>query len=134
MNRPYTVTKDINADLKKLITLVQKGIIKIFQVKIESPTPKIKNINLPNAVWDHTNWDESLFSSESGSKRFEKIKNILGGGNIKDAIHLDTHIREKRDYFVTEDNNILQHKRILERVFNGLKIRTTDELVKELDN
>lgn len=132
MNKPYRVTKDISANFKKLKVLEKKGIIKIFQVKLETPTPKIKNIDLPNTVWNHTNWNESLLGSKQDSQRFEKIKSIFGGRHIGDAIHLDTHIREKRDYFLTEDTDILKHRKMLEKTFNGLRIRTPNELIAEL--
>ncbi len=131
--KPYSVTKDISANLKKLKILERKGIIKIYQVKIENPTRKIENTDLPNAVLDHTKWDESLFASQEDAERFERIKDILGKANVKDAIHLDTHLREKRDYFVTEDTDILKNKNLLEKTFKELRIRSTEELVRELD-
>jgi hypothetical protein len=42
----YLTTKDISANLKKLRILERKGIIQLFQVKIETHTPKIKNTDL----------------------------------------------------------------------------------------
>lgn len=131
--KPYFITKDIGANLKKLRTLERKGLIELFQVKIETHTPKIKNKDLPNGVWGHTKFNEMLWTSEDDASRFEKIKEIIGKNNIEDAIHVDTHIREKRDYFVTEDTDILNCKDELEQTFKGLKIRTPDELLGELD-
>lgn len=131
MNKPFTVTKDVSGDLKKLKKLEKAGLIKIKQVKIENVSRKIKDQPLPNGVWGHTKWDEMKWASDSDSKCFERLKQIIGKGKIKDVIHVDTHIRDGNDYFVTEDTDILNVKQQLEQQFPGLKIRTTDELVTE---
>jgi hypothetical protein len=122
-----TVTADISANLKKLKKLESKGLISIFQIKIETPSPRTKHI-LPTAVWDQTNFDECVFGSEESSNVFEKIKKIIGNHHIKDAMHLADHIRDQRDYFITEDTDILKCKEILESEFENLKIFTPHEL------
>lgn len=132
MSKPFTVTKDVSADLKKLKKLERKGLILIKQVKIENVSKKVSDQPLPNGVWGHTKWDEMKWASEDDAERFEQLKRIIGKGNIKDAIHVDTHIRDGNNYFVTEDTDILNVRKQLEQRFNGLKIRTPDELVTEL--
>lgn len=134
MTKPFSVTKDVSADLKKLKMLERAGLVKVKQVRIENVSRKIKDQPLPNGVWNHTNWDEMKWASASDAQRFEQIKQIIGKENIKDAIHVDTHIRDGNDYFVTEDNDILSVRGQLEQQFSGLKIRTPDELVSELSN
>lgn len=134
MKKTFTVTKDVSADLKKLKTLEKSGLIKIKQVKIENVSKKVVDRPLPNGVWGHTKWDEMKWASDNDAQRFEQLKQIIGKGNIKDAIHVDTHIRDNNDYFVTEDNDILNVRKQLEQQFSGLKIRTPDELASELSN
>lgn len=134
MSKIYTVTKDISADLRKLKALEKKGVIKVYQVKIENYTKKIKNTDLSNFVFDYSLFGEGLLGSEEDAERFEKIKAIIGKDKIGDALHLDTHLREKRDYFVTEDTDFLRHRSSLEKEFKGLKIRNTEELVRAVNN
>ena len=134
MRKVYIVTKDVSANLKKLKKLKSMGLIKITQVKIETQTAKIPNKILPTGVWKHTNWNDMIWGSKEDSGRFEKLKNILGKEHIEDAIQVSTHIREKYDYFVTEDHDILDKRLELEKTFPNLKIRNPDELEKELTN
>lgn len=127
----YTVTADISANLKKLRRLEISGLIEIYQIKIEDPSPKTKK-SLPTGVWGHTKWDKCVWADGEGARSFEQIKKIIGAHNVKDAMHLGDHIRDGRDYFVTEDRDILDHRDVLQKTFPGLEIRATDELVSEV--
>lgn len=127
----YSITADINANLKKLKRLEQQALIEIYQIGIETPSPKTKKI-LPTAVSNHVVFGQAVFGSEESSITFEKIKTLVGKNNIKDAMHLSNHIRDKRDYFVTEDKDILKARQQLKQYFPGLKIRTSNELLTEL--
>ena len=134
MNKPpFTITKDVSANYKTLKLLEKKDLIQIFRVKIENEVKGIKTEHLPNAVFGHVKFGETVFVSDEQSQIFEKIKAIIGPSNIKDAIFVATHIREKNNYCVTEDNDILSNKEALERAFPGLQVRSTDQLVQELD-
>ena len=133
MKKAPTVTKDISSDYKKLKALRNKGIIKIIGIKIENNADKFDAI-LPTAVLGHTALGSMKLGSDKQAKDFEELKKIIGSANIKDCIHLEAHIREGYDYFVTEDRDILDKKSALEQQFPGLEIRTTDQLIKELDN
>jgi len=131
--KQYSVTVDKNVDLQKLMKLERKGIIRIYQVEVESTTKKIKDVDFPVAVLDYTRLNGSLVGSKIDERKFELIKRIIGGNNVGDTIHLYTHIRKKRYYFITEDKDILDKKSILEKKFKGLKIKTANELIGELD-
>lgn len=132
MSKVYTVTKDISADYKKLRVLRDKGFIKIIGIKIENNKDKFDAI-LPTGVMGYTVLGSMKLGSDEQAKNFEELKRIIGRNNINDCIHLEAHIREGYDYFVTEDKDILDKKSELEQQFPNLKIRTTDELVGELD-
>lgn len=121
-----TVTADISANLKKLKVLEKKRKIKIFQVKIENDTKKIKNKSFPVAVCNYTKINECVLGDDSSD--FEDLKRIIGKDKIKDCIHLENHIRNKRDFFVTEDSDFLSKKIALKNKFPKLKIVTPDEL------
>ena len=132
MNKVYTVTKDISADYKKLRTLEKKSLIKIISIRFENNKNK-KSAILPTAVWDHTMWNFSRWGSSEQSKVFEKLKRIIGKNNIQDCIHLEAHIRDKYDYFVTEDKDILSKRSELKNEFLDLKIKTVKELVLKIE-
>src|SRR3989304_10096002 len=127
----YTITADISANQKKLRKLEFLGIIEIYQIDIETPSPKTRKV-MPTGVFNHVNLDNFVLGSEEESQNFEIIKQVIGKHNIKDAMHLSDHIRDKRDFFVTEDTDILSKRSELYKKFPALKIQTTDELVREL--
>lgn len=132
MSKVYTVTKDISADYKKLKVLRDKGLIKIIGIKIENNKDKFDAI-LPTGVMGYTVLGSMKLGSDQQVQNFKVLKGIIGPININDCIHLEVHIRDGYDYFVTEDHDILGKRNDLEKEFNVLKIRTVDELVKELD-
>ncbi|MFA5829509.1 MAG: hypothetical protein WC843_03375 [Candidatus Gracilibacteria bacterium] len=132
MLTPLKITRDKGVDLKRLNKLRRQGLIKIYDVKIENETSKVPDKILPVGVWGHTKWDECIWGDEKDNT-FDKTLEIIGKENIKDAIHLEAHIRNKFDYFVTNNPNdfIKNGKREkLELEFPILKILTIEELEK----
>jgi len=105
----YTVTLDISASYKKLNPLEKKGIIKILGIRRENnknrpsailATPGFGKIR-PNAKW---------FGSLEQTRVFNKLKKIIGIQNIEDCISLEAHIRDERDFFITEDHHYLDKR------------------------
>ena len=128
-NNILTVIRDSGANVKILKFLERKGCIKIFDVMLENgrENKKVKDKILPAGVWDHCLWDEAVWSDDDCL--YDEICKIIGSNNVKDAMHLETHIRNSFDYFVTEDNDFLNKRDILKDKFNVL-IVTPLELQK----
>lgn len=129
INYNINITRDKNVNLKRLKKLERAGLITIHEVQIEEIPKSAKNKILPVLVFGHTEWGECSFAGEKCN--YPKILDIIGKENIKDAIHLEAHIRNGYDYFVTEDkgdfiNNKKREK--LQHEFNNLEIVTLDEL------
>ncbi len=135
MNKIFTVTKDINANYKKLKALERKGFIKVINIRLENNRGR-KNAILPTATLGHTHLSEmqlEVTMSSSQKSVLDKLKQIIGVNNIKDCIHLEAHIRDGYDYFVTEDTDVLDKREQLVKEFPKLQIYTTVELVKLLE-
>src|SRR3989339_2075043 len=98
---PFKITRDKGVDLNRLKKLKNAGFIEIFDVKIENETPKVPNKILPVMVWDHSKWGECVWGGNDCS--YEEIRQTIGKENIKDAMHLEAHIRNGYDYFVTNN-------------------------------
>jgi len=133
MGKTTTVTRDKSANLKKLRILENKGLIKIHEVTLENFVNKAKNRVKPIGVWNHSKWDECVWADEKNT--YDAIRKIIGKHNIKDAMHLEAHIRNGFDFFVTNDLDefIKNGKReSLENQFLELKIVTVQELEKLL--
>ncbi len=125
----FKITRDKGVDLKRLKKLEQKGLIEIFDVKIENETKKVSKKILSVGVWDHSKWNEFVWGS--GNCSYNDIRQTIGEDNIKDAMHLEAHIRNGFDYFVTNNpRDFIRNgkKESLEEQFPGLKIVTIDEL------
>jgi len=133
LDKPYKVTRDKSADLKRLKALEKFELIEIHEVQIESQTNKNKRKVLPVAVWDQTKWDEAVWADEDNS--YDKIRELIGKHNIKDAITLEAHIRNRFDYFITEDKDEFirnGRREELEKAFPSLKILTVTELEEKI--
>ncbi len=59
--------------------------------------------------------------------KYMEIREVLGADKVKDAMKLEAHLRNKLDYFVTEDNDFLKKREILKNKF-GVNIVTPQEL------
>lgn len=126
------ITRDSGANLKTLKNLENKGLIKIYDVKSENVTPKVKNKVPAILVWDLSTWDGSdVFTDETGERVFNDIVKIIGKNKIEDTRKLEAHVRSKNDYFITEDTDFLKHRIALEERFKT-KIFTPDELSDHL--
>lgn len=124
---PYSVTRDSGASVRVLRSLEKEGYIKIFDVMLENgrENKKVKNKILPTAVLNHCRWGEAVWASEDSL--YEEMRRIIGRRHIKDAMHLEAHIRNGHDYFVTEDTDFLHKRDELAKRFD-VKICTPTEL------
>jgi len=121
------VTRDPSANLKILKKLEKENFIEIYDVILEGgrENQKVKRKILPVGVWNHSRWDESVWADDDNV--YNDLREILGKDKIKDAMQLETHIRNKFDYFVTEDNDFLCKREVLKEKF-GVNIVTPNEL------
>jgi hypothetical protein len=89
------------------------------------------------AQWRDMNisWDELhnlRFDDFVGSKHLPKIMFILGAGNRRDALHVDSAFKSGCKIFVTCDNDILSKKSELELLLDMVFLRPEkDELQLE---
>jgi hypothetical protein len=127
----YTVTADVSANYRKLKVMQLKGLISIFSIRIENNQNRQSAI-LPTATVNYAALDLARVGSSEQAETFNKLKKIIGKNNIEDCLHLEAHIRDEHDYFVTEDHDILDRIDKLYREFPKLKIRTVNELIREL--
>jgi len=130
--RKAKITRDANANVKILKSLEKKGLLEIYDVMLENgrENKKIRNKILPVGVCNHSRCGECVVGSDEDNI-FEDICKILGKNKIEDAMHLEAHIRNKHDYFITEDKDFLQKKEILKARF-AIEILTPIELQKKL--
>lgn len=128
-NKVFSITRDSGANVKALKLLESKGFIKIFDVMLENgrENKRVKDKILPIGVWGHALWGEAVWAGDNS--KYDDIRTVIGKNNIKDAMHLEAHIRSSHDYFVTEDNDFLNKRDILAQKF-GVKIITLQELKK----
>lgn len=124
--RKVKITRDSGANFKLLKNLVNENYIEIFDVLTENETRKVKNKILPTAIFGYSEYGACELA---GAGVYEEILEIIGKENFGDAVKLDTHIRNNFDYFVTEDNNFMKKREILEKKF-GVKIVTPNELME----
>lgn len=124
-----SVTRDSGANVKFLLGLQNDGFIKIHDVMLENgrENKKVKDKVLPVGVYNHGKWGEFVWGGKDTT--YDDVRQIIGRDNIKDAMHLEAHIRNKHDYFVTEDRDFLDKREELETKFN-IKIVTPQELEK----
>lgn len=130
-NISYSVTRDSGANVKILKKLENTGLITIYDVLLENgrENKKVKNKVLPVGVWGHSKWGEAVYSGDDC--KYSEIREIIGRENIEDAMHLEAHIRNNHDYFITEDNDFLSKREDLNKKFN-VKIMTPTELEKTI--
>ncbi len=124
------VTRDSGANLKILKKLELLGLIDIHDVMLENGrnTKKVSKKILPVAVFDHARWDEAVFAEEGN--KYDDIRSILGKEKVKDAMQLEAHLRNKLDYFVTEDTDFILIREVLKEKF-GAEIVTPEELAEK---
>lgn len=91
---------------------------------------KLRNyeVDIEIGVWSHSRFGSCKFGSKEDSKRFNEIKKILfpnlkelNDEQIKDSMHLQTHLHYNRDFFITDDKkHILNKKDELKKRLNLL--------------
>lgn len=124
-----TITVDANANQKLLRRLELEGHVELHAIKIENMigNKKIKRKDLPIAVIDspHATIGNSVIAAND--TRYNEISTAMTKDNHGDALHLDGHIRSKRDVFVTDDNDFLLRRGALEEKF-CISIKTSEEV------
>jgi hypothetical protein len=84
--------------------------------RIASPSAgRIRDLNL--AIKDLP----GMIGDYSGSRYLKEILSIVGAGNLRDALHVDSAFKSKCSVFVTQDHHILDHVTQLEALL-GMKI------------
>ena len=125
-----TVTCDRNSDIKTLRKLEQQGKIKIYGVAIEGheDNRKLSNktlvpayIGSPFAIVGNSR----IVPNETPKKEIEQI---IGRQHHGDVLHFLDHVISDRDVFVTDDNDFLLRRCVLEKRFDT-RIQTVDELL-----
>lgn len=127
MDKMITVTKDSGANFRILRRLERQGLISICEVELENETPKIKKKIKPIGVFGQVKYGKAVFSSKESGNMYREILGIIGNAQYKDSLHLEAHIRNGFDYFVTEDNDFLGKRKELKKRFN-VQIVTPEEL------
>jgi predicted nucleic acid-binding protein len=128
-NYPYFITRDSCANVKILKDLEQRGFIKVFDVMLENgrENKKFKDKIKPVFIVGTSLLGEMVLANKDC--KYDDIRSIIGKQHIKDSIHLEAHIRNKFDYFVTEDHDFLDKRQELENKFL-VRIVTPQELQK----
>lgn len=136
-----TLTCDKSCNFKEMRKLELEGLVQIFAVAIEGNESNRKATNqvLPTAVigskfaliGDTDNPRSVIARNDS---LYEKILSVLGKENRADALHLEAHVRDGRDAFVTEDrDDILSKREVLQDQF-GVTVLHTREVLSWLED
>ncbi|QTN28788.1 hypothetical protein HZ993_02765 [Rhodoferax sp. AJA081-3] len=126
---------DTGGYMPQLRPYVIDGRAKLFQFRYDdNRNPKIKHAAVPtqptfremNYTWAELKQIEELKSLtwddlESSSDKFEELKLIIGGSNLKDAKHVDSAYRAGCSVLLTGDKDDLWSKR--EQIFQAVGIR-----------
>ncbi|MBU0999042.1 N-6 DNA methylase [Patescibacteria group bacterium] len=145
---PYKVPKvtvDSNTNQKVIRALEEYNLIQAFYFQSENKTKKEIKMARPSFYWDMDCWDSSTEVLASDDDLDESVLKVIypsfpkednrakidavQRGFINDARIFAEHVRNKRDYFVSDDKASFQkHKEKLENKFNT-EILTVAELV-----
>ena len=113
---------------KALKRLQAQGVIQLvhFPYDEDSRTRHLSVDLVPSQLqWRDANvrWDEirGTWDDLSGSPLYERILQVVGSNNRRDALHLDTAYKNCCAAFVTKDSDILNHREELESL-TGLRI------------
>ncbi len=133
VERPLDVTVDQGADLKALRRLQEHGVVRLHQVHdLEQPFRAVGKqgmaLPLERSVLDGC---DMLAGDE-----LAEVRRLVGGRNVADVDHVYSAFLNHSDVFVTEnpDDFIKDGKRERLESLLGLKIRTTKELLAELES
>lgn len=127
--------------MNKIEELAEKGWVKIFVTSTmeteflknegyQEGINKLKNydVDIEIGVWGHSRYGSCKYGNKEDSKIFNKIKKILFPNlkeltdeQVKDSMHLQTHLHYNRDFFITDDKkHILNKKDELKKRLNLL--------------
>ena len=128
-----TVTCDKSCNFKELRNLEMEGLIQVFAVAIEGNEDNRRATNkvLPTIIIGNRfaligDDDNPRCVIAANDCRYESILDLLGKKNREDALHLEAHIRDGRDAFVTEDkDDILSKHKILQEKFGVTVLHTS---------
>ena len=124
-----TVTRDSGANVKILRALERAGLIQVTDVLLENGRTNKKFSAKEPAIFviGHSHIGECVIAANHTPH--SRIREIIGRDprHVKDAMHLETHLRLGHDYIVTEDSDFLSKKDILCQEFE-CEIVTPDEL------
>lgn len=124
-----TITRDSGANVKILKKLENAGLIQVTDVLLENgrENRQVKNKEPAIAVIGHSRIGECVIAANDTP--YDAIRDIIGRDpqHVKDAMHLETHMRLGNDYFVTEDRDFLDNRDALQCEF-GCEIVTPHEL------
>ena len=90
-------------------------------------------------VFGHSRYDHAIYSGEDDGGLTQSVVMALFPGkacselsdnDIKDVMHIQAHITNKCDYFITEDKIILDAAELLKKL--GVRIRTPSDLLKDI--
>lgn len=89
-------------------------------------------------VFGHSRWGHAKFVDKNEVKKFDLIKDILfpnkklSENDLRDCMHLYTHIIYKRDFFITGDRDILDNTDKIKKEFNTAVLSPKDFVEKIL--
>ena len=123
------ITIDTGVNIKRLRKLEKQNLIKIEKVNLENKIKGVETEHSTIGILDCAKLPFRLGPYEI----YDKIVDIIGRENFKDAMILESHINSSNDYFITNNPKdfIINGKREqLEGEFMGLRILTLEELEK----
>lgn len=141
--------------LNKIELANKKGYIKIYKTSVMDTEfikgegyleglEKSKNYHedIGPGVWGHSRWGHFTWGSKENGNQLDEIKNILfhrinklNDKQLRDCLHLRTHFKYKRDYFITSDrSHILNKKESLEKNLKIIVISPKEFCEKILKN
>ena len=111
---------------KELRDFENRGLIEVFTYAYENSTRKVRH-RAPgsNPTWDEgdSTWDEGTDSWDdyaNVSEHWQRIIDLLGKSNLRDAKHLDSAYRARCDSFLTSDQDDIASKAV--QIFSLLRI------------
>ncbi len=135
MLKAYCEHGALTADLR---AMQREGLVELvrFPYDPNAPSRRIKNSAVPSeAQWRDLNltWAEDKYTwgDHRGSQHLPAIRQILGGGKRRDALHVDSAFKSGCRAFITRDHDILAHRQSLESLL-GIRFFHPDKDREEL--
>jgi hypothetical protein len=145
-------------ELRTLVRYAMEGNIEIaITTRLEADVLKDKNEARRHALlgslnifpvistvgrWDTSKWDEDIWVNQDIARLNEEIQQIVSPGltrndprfsnKINDIDHLNGHVIDRRDIFVTDDKGILRRQEQLRRG-PGILVMTPAQCLKHVD-